>query len=112
MSRLPLPKAKEQVTQDCQDYLNFVEGIIPIDINLVRSETRKDPIFGNIINFIRYGCPKQTDNELLKPYCNRKSELSFDNGVIMWGYRVVIPTTLRQQLLKELQITHEGMVKI
>lgn len=42
-----------------------------------------------------YVFPNTTENELFKPYFGRKSELSIDNNVIMWGYRVVVATKLK-----------------
>lgn len=53
LSRLPLPDSNEQ-TSACYDYLDFMESMLPIDSNIIRSETRKDPILGNLINLIRY----------------------------------------------------------
>lgn len=35
-----------------------------------------------------------------------------EDGILMWGYRVVIPSTLRQELLKELHSTHMGSAKM
>ncbi|KAJ8976449.1 hypothetical protein NQ317_000190 [Molorchus minor] len=54
---------------------------------------------GQVFNFIRYGFPKNVDNELLKPYLVRRGELSIDKSVVMWGYRVVVPSKIRGQLL-------------
>lgn len=94
------------------DYLNFVEDLIPVDVYRIRSETRRDPILGTVFNFIRYGFPEKSENVLFRPFLLRKHELSVENGVILWGYRVVIPTKLRENLLKELHSTHEGIVKM
>ncbi|XP_045461860.1 uncharacterized protein K02A2.6-like [Harmonia axyridis] len=92
-------------------YVNFVEGLNVVDINRVRSETRKDVILGKVNNLIRYGFEKENEDDTLKPFYGRKDELSLDKGVIMWGYRVV-PFTLRKQLLQELHANHEGIVKM
>lgn len=35
-----------------------------------------------------------------------------EQGIIMWGYRAVIPTTVREQLLDELHNNHEGMSNV
>lgn len=91
-----MEEGEEEETQ--LDYLNFVETEAPIDSCKVRVETRGHPILGIIFNYIRYGFPKHTDNVLLKPFFCRQEELTIDNGIILWGYRVVIPTVLREQL--------------
>jgi hypothetical protein len=40
-------------------------------------------------------------NDSVKPFFKKKTELSCEKGCIMWGYRIVIPTVLRQAMLKE-----------
>ena len=52
----------------------------------------------------------RTDNPKLKPYFDRRHELSIDTGCILWGSRVVIPDKLRQDILELLHSTHMGMV--
>lgn len=111
LSRLPL----QEICEDSElnfDYLNFIENSIVVDSYKVRSETRKDPILGTVFNFIRYGFPAQSNNALLRPFLSRQHELSIDRGIIMWGYRVLIPASLRKDLLYELHSTHEGIVKM
>ncbi|KAK9685994.1 Integrase zinc binding domain [Popillia japonica] len=42
----------------------------------------------------------------------RSLELSIDNGLLMWGYRVVIPAKFRKQLLEEIHGAHNGVVRM
>lgn len=35
-----------------------------------------------------------------------------DKDILMWGYRIVIPKSLRKDLLKEVHSTHMGMSKM
>ena len=42
----------------------------------------------------------------------KRYELSIENGCLLWGSRLIIPHTLRQQILKELHQCHPGMVEI
>lgn len=110
LSRLPVQMTIKNSEEF--DYVNFVEGLNVVDINRVRSETRKDVILGKVYNLIRYGFEKEYEDDTLKPFYGRKDELSLNKGVIMWGYRVVVPFTLRKQLLQELHANHEGIVKM
>ncbi|XP_008182760.1 uncharacterized protein K02A2.6-like [Acyrthosiphon pisum] len=48
----------------------------------------------------------------LKPYYYRKNELAIEQGCLMWGHRLVIPTKFRKELLQELHSTHLGIVKM
>lgn len=113
MSRLPL---KDNILEDNNmkeyDYINFVQDQKVIDLNMVRYETKKDSNLCSIFNMIRYGFSDVLKDDSLKPYWNRKDELYIEQGVIMWGYRVVIPIKLRSKLLLELHATHEGIIKM
>lgn len=113
MSRLPLryEECKDNSIKK-YDYINFVENQHVINLHLVRSETRKDCILSSLFNMIRYGFPVRLENNFLRPFWDKKSELYIDKGVIMWGYRVVIPKKLQSMLLKELHATHQGIVKM
>lgn len=59
-----------------------------------------------------YRFDKELNNEIFKPYVNRKNLSSIDRGIIMWRYRVVMPLSLRKNVLKKLRSNHEGMVKM
>ena len=51
------------------------------------------------------------DDELI-PFKNRMNELTIEQGCILWGIRVIIPTKLRQLVLQELHETHAGSTKM
>lgn len=51
-------------------------------------------------------------SEDIKPYFNRKNELAIEQGMLLWGHRLVIPLKFREELLPELHSTHFGMVKM
>ena len=57
------------------------------------------------------GWSTQHDEEL-KPFYQRKDELTVHCGVLMLGHRVVIPIKLRNQVLTELHEGHLGIVKM
>ena len=44
-----------------------------------------------------------------KPYEGRKSELSVHDGYILWGSRVVVPSSGRAKILQELHEGHPGV---
>ena len=45
---------------------------------------------------------------MLKPYKSRSLELTTEGGCILWGARVVVPTSLRENVLKQLHEVHPG----
>ena len=48
----------------------------------------------------------------LQPFERRKNKLSLQDGCILWGGRVVIPSQLREQVVEELHAAHPGIVKM
>ena len=51
-------------------------------------------------------------DEQIKPFYQRRDELTVHCGVLMLGHRVVIPVKLRNKVLSELHEGHLGIVKM
>lgn len=114
LSRLPVQiKNKDQTDEDKEvelSYLNQLDVNKAIDAEVVREFTEKDKILQDVIKFVQNGWPKKND-ESCKYYFNKQNELYLQNGVLMWGYRVVIPAELQNNILLELHSSHMGIVK-
>ncbi|XP_008181385.1 uncharacterized protein K02A2.6-like [Acyrthosiphon pisum] len=98
LSRLPL---------SISDKINFEEYIC--------EEIKRDLVLKEV--FFKVFTGKWPDNiknisDELKPYYYRKNELAIEQGCLMWGHRLVIPTKFRKELLQELHSTHLGIVKM
>lgn len=92
------------------NYLNFVtEDIKTIDVSVVLNEIEKDNTLKQVREFLQTGWPKEIEEI---PYKRRNNELVLENNIVMWEHRVVIPETLRKNLLEELHVGHMGAVKI
>ncbi len=48
----------------------------------------------------------------MKPYFNRRHELSLLQGCVLWGAQVIVPIQGRQKVLEELHDTHPGVSKM
>ena len=55
-----------------------------------------------------YGWPETCDD--VERF--RRNELSCEQGYVLWGIRVVVPVSLRSQLLSELHWEHPGVCSI
>ena len=85
VSRLPL-KVKMTEEQQDEDYLYFVcEDKIPIDLEKVKKVTRTDAELSKVFLYTREGWPRNAE-ENLKPFTQRKDEISIDKNMLMWGY--------------------------
>ena len=48
----------------------------------------------------------------LKPFFNRRFELSVEQDCLLWGLRVIIPTRYQEDMLEELHTGHPGIVRM
>lgn len=111
LSRLPV---KDVTSEDSVqfDYFHFlIEDKIPITSYQIRDELRRDPILSKVYLYVRDGFPDACSDEF-KPFHRRANELSIDNGLLMWGFRVIIPKKFRSQLLVEIHGAHMGAAKM
>ena len=78
---------------------------------LVVRETAKDPILSQLMRFVKEGWPHAFSEEL-KNFKKLENSLSTENGCVFYGLRVIIPSTLRNHILKLLHLGHFGMQRM
>ena len=96
-------------------YLNFIAGNFKEMLSRkdIQHESLADPVIKRIIYALRNGWTMEMkNNSELKPFFQRTEELTIEDNIVMWGYRVVIPKKLQSVLLKTLHSTHSGIVKM
>ena len=112
LSRLPLSDVPVDPPVPPETVL-LLEQILesPITVNEIRNWTQRDPTLAKVHHFIMSGWPNElnTTDVSLAPYWNRKMELSTQEGVILWGNRVVVPPQGRDYILEELHAGHPGI---
>ena len=84
----------------------------PVTSEQIRAWTVQNPLLSKVVHFIQQGWPNHCEQPELKPYWSRRTELSYFEGCILWGTRVLIPPQGHQKLLEELHIGHSGMSKM
>lgn len=115
LSRLPIKIADPPEKKVGASYLNFLAPQIDsiIDKKTIKVETSKDSVLAKVLNFVRFGWPDDANKfDELKPYVSKKNELIIEENVLMWAYRVIIPSKLRNRCLADLHATHSGMSKM
>ena len=85
---------------------------LPIKASDLASETNKDPILKQVKQFTLKGWPEQVTQKALQPYARHKNELTVQNGCILYGIRVVIPSKFQSKMLQLLHETHPGKVRM
>ena len=84
-----------------------------VSISQIQQASAQDNNLQCLKNFIITGWPS-TKDELhadLKPYWSYRDELAIIDGVMLKGRHIVIPTTLKQQVLDQLHTNHMGIEK-
>jgi hypothetical protein len=77
----------------------------------LRDATTNDPVIQRLISVIRNGWPderKKVPAEV-KAYYDFKEELVVEDGLVLKGMRIVIPTQERKTVLNNLHISHNGI---
>ena len=78
---------------------------------LVVRETAKNPILAQVMRFVKEGWPHAFSEEL-KDFKKLENSLSTENGCLFYGLRVIIPSSLRNHILKLLHLGHFGMQRM
>jgi transposase InsO family protein len=115
LSRLPLPY--EDSSEEDIAKINLISALdsSPVTAEELKAKFNKDSTLVKVRHFLQTGWPDKHDiEEALQPFFTRKEELSVEDGLVLWGNRVIIPndTQLKTKLLEELHATHPGIVKM
>lgn len=116
LSRYPVT-TEIPVTPEVEDEIRclYLEkfSVLPVTAKQIATETARDPILSRVLRCVQYGWLEDSYNQdFLKPYYSKCSELTTEQGCIMWGMRVVVPKKLQNKILTELHDSHLGVVKV
>ena len=113
LSRLPRPVTTEDDGVPAElVHLVLHLSSTPISAGHIKHWTMKDPVLSKVLRYLQTGWPSQILDADLKPFAQRKTELSTLDGCILWGSRIVIPPQGRDLALQELHETHPGCSKM
>ena len=113
LSRLPLSAQPGEVPfpQDIFQVFTSIDSST-VTSTMIAEETKKDILLSRVYKFTLLGWPDKLRDESFRPYFSRKSELSVDKGCVLWGTRVIIPTSLRTRVIDLLHEEHIGIVRM
>lgn len=103
MSRLPTTLGDSETESEEEILETTYLDELPIRSEDISQATKHDPILSQVLQYTLQGWPNSINNipEALKPYYNRKDQLTAEQGCILWGVRVVIPEQFRERLLNQ-----------
>lgn len=107
LSRLPVQgntnvEYIRQISDSCEEFVSK---------SLVKSHILGDEILMKVVSFVRDGWSKNIE-DVYVPYSHKKKELSLDDGLLYYRDRLVIPKTLRNNVIRMLHKNHEGIVRM
>ena len=91
----------------------------PMDQGVLAKESSKDPVIARVMRYTREGWPPKLRSEgdssvdcLVETFRKLSVSLSTIHGCLLLGSRVVIPPSLRAQVLQLLHLGHFGMQRM
>ena len=128
LSRSPVdqPSAEDEMAEGPQSFAARVNVVDTMEgssdarpdrlLLSVASAVAADPVMTALRKTILHGFPNEKCNlpMELRPFWHVRSQLSIDDtdGLILVGARVVIPASLRQEIINRLLQMHQGATKI
>ena len=110
LSRLPLSGDLTAVEEAI--FHVTIQEELPITAKEIAEATRKDPVLSHVWSHTLNGWPAHNTDPTLRPFFARRTELTVEGGVVLWGLRVIIPVSFQHRLLEELHEEHPGMVRM
>ena len=119
--QIPYREAHITYKQKCVTDNSELSDIIDAQVNMVISsfpatdkqlvkfanETKNDPMLHAVMKCILYGCK----NGQCPAYASFKDELCIINGIIFRGSRIVVPASMRNEMLCSIHEGHLGIDK-
>ena len=112
LSRLPLSDVPPQETNNDSKIFNISQmEALPVTVRQLRAATHADRILSKVYRYTKGSWPRQVP-QCLRPFSDRRNELTVEEGCLLWGIRVIIPHRLREKLLEELHKDHPGVTRM
>ena len=113
LSRLPQDKDNQDATMDEELMICKADTVAFRWHDVIEDATKKDENLQMLRRTIFNGWPanKQDVPDPVMPYWNIRDELSTYNGIVFKGERIIIPESLRAEILEILHKSHSGIVR-
>ena len=113
LSRAPLQSltpADTQLRDDCAVYVALEIANLPATESRIREALKQDEICQLLIRYCENGWPAEVTGPI-KQSLPVKSELTVANGMLIRGSRLIIPSSMRPEILQSIHSGHQGITK-
>lgn len=118
LSRAPVPpqavtpdrKTETKSSQEVERHINLVVSSLPVSdrvLKKIAKETEQDETLQAVAEKLKKGWKKGT----LPQFCSIRAELSMSNGLLLRQNRIVIPASMREDMLNRIHEGHLGIEK-
>ena len=107
----PSEPEPSRTEKEIELHVAMVKSAKPISDTMwqkIAIETEKDDILKEVVQAIQLGWDTKRN---LKPYYHNRAELTVVEGVVLKGHKIVVPATLRAEMLTKIHDGHMGMQK-
>ncbi|XP_071201633.1 uncharacterized protein K02A2.6 [Salvelinus alpinus] len=111
LSRLPCNSDSDSEDDRAVFQISLIDEL-PISASDIAEETRKDPVLSKVLDLTLGGWPNFVNDDNLRPFIDKKDQLSTDQGCVLWGSRVVVPHKFQRRLLSDLHEGHPGITRM
>ena len=105
MSRLQLPTTWSPKCENVDCFFFENDICSDVDHDMIRKQTTRDPGLSKVYTYCMNGWAQVVDPDLA-PFKCRRNELTTEQGCMLWGTRIIVPSKLRDKVLSELHDTH------
>lgn len=112
LSRYAMQHKEEDVEKD------LINAVLSINVSNERKiefqkETESDVVLKNIKNYCLNGWPRNKSKcaDNAKFYFKMRNEIMIDDDILFWNERIIVPTSMRLKMLKQLHEPHFGITK-
>ena len=111
LSRCPLPEFPQKREYDFCYNMEFLSEA-PLTFADIKKETEKDDLLKKVVQRLQSGWRPSDLCSELAAFAKKRSELTIEHGAVLWGRRVIVPTSLRPKILKLLHSEHSGICRM
>ena len=118
LSRAPAREPTEtdqSLVREADAYVNIIMNNLPATekrLEEIRNVQGSDKVCKQIMRFCQSGWPRKRSLTLeIRPYHTVSSELCIEDGLLMRAGRIVIPSAMRSEVLKQIHTGHQGIHK-
>ncbi|CAK1583394.1 unnamed protein product [Parnassius mnemosyne] len=116
LSRSATQKGQDDLSDKVMIHENMTFENVEASMDMlqrIKKETHNDPVMIALGEYYQKGWPfnKKQVSELVKPYWNVHNELHMIRGVLFRNNRIVIPLSLRKEMLRRIHEGHLGVEK-